>query len=91
MVVAADPADSAGNEVCVAGILVLHEDAVTPEDRGGAMALDNFPVREVNLGEDSQTPNDSGDRVPGHLHNVGGLGTRFRGCGGSGFHLEDSI
>ncbi len=91
MVVAADPADSAGNEVCVAGILVLHEDAVTSEDRGGTVALDDFPVCEINLGEDPQTPNDSGDRVPGHLHNMGGRGTLFRGCGGSGFHLDDSI
>ena len=91
MIIAADPADSAGNEVCVAGILVLHEDAVTSKNRGGTVALNDFPVREINLGEDPQTPNDSGDRVPGHLHNVGGLGTLFRGSGGSGFHLDDSI
>ncbi len=91
MVVATDPADSAGNEVGIARIFVLHEDAVASENRGGAVALDDFSVREVNLGEDPQAPNDSGDRVPGHLHNVGGLGTLFRGCGGSGFHLDDSI
>ena len=91
MIIAADPADSAGNEVCVAGILVLHEDAVTSEDRGGTVALNDFPVREIDLGEDPQTPNDSGDRVPRHLHNVRGLGTLFRGSGGSGFHLGGSI
>jgi hypothetical protein len=91
MVVAADPADSAGNEVRVARIFILHEDAVPSEDRGGTMALDYFPVREVDLGKDPQTPNDSGDRVPGHLHDVGGLGVLFRGGSGSGFHLDDSL
>ena len=85
MIIAADPADSAGDEVRVAGILVLHEDAVTSEDRGGAVALDDFPVREINLGEDPQTPDDSGDRIPGHLHNIGGLGTLFRGVEWSRF------
>ena len=39
MVVAADAADAAGDEMSVARILALHEDAVAAEDRRGAMAL----------------------------------------------------
>ena len=55
------------------------------------MALDHFPVRKVNLRKDPQTPDDSGDRVPGHLHDVAGLWALFRCWRGRGFHLEDSI
>ena len=39
MVVAADPADPAGDEMGVARILALHEDAVAAEDRRGAVTL----------------------------------------------------
>ena len=39
VVVAADAADAAGDEVGVARVLALHEDAVAAEDRRGAVAL----------------------------------------------------
>jgi hypothetical protein len=42
MVVAANPADPAGDEMRVAGILVLQEDRIAPKDGRGAMALDDF-------------------------------------------------
>ena len=55
------------------------------------MALDYLPVGEINFREDSQTPDNSGNRVPRHFYDVTGLGTRFRGGGGRGFHLDDPI
>ena len=70
VVVAADAADAAGDEVGVARILALHEDAVAAEDRRGAVALGHLPVVEVDLGEDAQAAHDPGDRVPVHLHQI---------------------
>ena len=67
VVVAADAADPAGDEVGVARVLALHEDAVAAEDRRGAVALGDLPVGEVDLGVDAQAAHDPGDRVPRHL------------------------
>ena len=67
VVVAADAADAAGDEVGVARVLALHEDAVAAEDRRGAVALGDLAVGEVDLGVDAQAADDPGDRVPGHL------------------------
>jgi hypothetical protein len=64
VVVTADAADAAGDEVRVARVLALHEDAVAAEDRRGALALDHLPVLEVYLGIDPEVPDDAGDRVP---------------------------
>ena len=77
VVVAADPADSAGDEVRVARVLALHEDAVAAEDRRGALALRDRSLAEVDLRVDPETPDDSGDRVPRHVDEtvlVGRLG-----------------
>ena len=74
VVVAADPADPAGDEVRVAGVLALHEDAVAAEDRGGAVALRDPLGLEVDLGVDAEAADDPGDRVPGHLGELGLLG-----------------
>src|SRR6202012_105255 len=73
VVVAADAADAAGNEVRVARILALHEDRVAAEDRRGAMTLDHFAVLEVDLGVDAEAAYDPGDRIPGHLDELAGL------------------
>ncbi len=67
VVVAADSADPAGDRVGVARVFPLHEHAVTAEDRRRAMALDNLPVREIDLGVDAQAPDHARDRVPRHL------------------------
>ena len=67
VIVAADAADAAGDEVGVARILALHENAVAAEDRRGAVALGHLPVFKVDLGEDSQAAHDPGDRIPVHL------------------------
>jgi hypothetical protein len=73
VVVAADAADAAGDEVGVARILALHEDRITAEDRRGAVALDDFSVVEVDLGVDAETSDDAGDGVPCHLHQLAGI------------------
>ena len=67
MVVPADPADPAGDEVRVARVLALHEDRVAAEDRAGAVALRDPHVPEVDLRVDAERAHDPGDRVPGHL------------------------
>ncbi len=68
MVIAADAADAAGDEVRVARIFALHEDAVAAEDGGRAMALGHLPVFKIDLGKDSQAAHDPGNRVPVHFH-----------------------
>src|SRR5262249_36204220 len=70
VVVTADAADAAGDEVGVARVLALHEDAVAAEDRGAAVALRDSLSLEVDLGVDAQAAHDPGDRVPGHLHQL---------------------
>src|SRR6185437_15130935 len=50
VVVATDSADPAGNEMRVARILALHEDAVAAEDRGGAVTLSDLLLLEVKIG-----------------------------------------
>ena len=76
VVVAADAADAAGDEVRVARVLALHEQAVAAEDRRRAVALGDRHVREVDLGVDPEAADDAGDRVPGHLDEPAVLGCR---------------
>ena len=71
VVVAADPADPAGDEVRVARVLALHEDRVAAEDRRGAVALGDLLLPEVDLRVDAEAADDPGDRVPGHLDEAG--------------------
>ena len=73
MVVAADAADAAGDEVGVARIFALHEDRITAEDRRGAVALDDLSVVEVDLGVDTEAADDAGDGIPRHLHQLTGI------------------
>jgi hypothetical protein len=68
MIVAADSADTAGDEVRVSRIFALHEDAVTTEDRGGAMAFGDLPIVKVDLCEDPKASDDSGNGIPVHIH-----------------------
>src|SRR5207302_6027424 len=74
VVVAADPADPAGDEVRVAGIFALHEDTVAAEDRRGAVALRDPLGLEVNLGVNAKAADDPGDGIPGHLGELGLVG-----------------
>ena len=64
VVVTADPADPAGDEVRVPRVLALHEDAVAAEDRRGAVALGDPLGLEVDLGVDAEAADDPGDRDP---------------------------
>ncbi len=67
VVVAADAADAAGDEVGIARILALHEDAVAAEDGRRAVALRHAAILEVDLGIDAEAAHDPRDRVPVHL------------------------
>jgi hypothetical protein len=87
VIIATNSANSAGYEMGVARVLVLHENAVTSEDGGRAVALDHLAVREVDLGKDSQTSDNSSDGIPGHLHDVAGFGSGILSGYGLGFHL----
>ncbi len=87
VVVTADAADAAGDEVRVARILALHEHAVAAEQRRGAPAFDHLAVVEVDLRVDAEVADDPGDRVPGHLDQFA-LGTlRLAASRGTGCHL----
>jgi hypothetical protein len=77
MVVAADAADTAGDEVGVARVFTLHEDTVAAEDRRGAMALGYAVILEIDLGEDTQAADDPRDGIPVHLHQFSGLDGSF--------------
>ena len=86
VVVAADAADPAGDEVGVARVLALHEDAVAAEDRRGAVAFGDLPVGEVDLGVDAQAAHDPGDRIPRHFDKLPGIGPRGSFRSGHGRH-----
>src|SRR5262249_16781510 len=73
MVIAADAADAAGDEMGVARVFALHEDAVAAKDRGRAVTLSDLSVIKINLGENAEAADDAGDRVPIHLHQSFGL------------------
>ena len=82
VVVAADPADPAGDEVRVARVLALHEDRVAAEDRRRAVALGDRRSAEVDLRVDPEAADDAGDRVPRHLDEAGSSRRRVvRGLG----------
>ena len=78
VIVAADAADAAGDEVRVARVFALHENAVAAEDRRGAVALGDLAVVEIDLGENAEAAHDSGNRIPVHLHQIALLGWDFR-------------
>ena len=73
MVISADAANATGDEVRVPRVFASHEDAVAAKDGRGAITFDDFAVVEINLSENSETPDDSGDRVPVHFHKVAGF------------------
>ncbi len=87
VVVAADAADAARDEVRVARVLALHEDAVAAEDRGGAPAADDLLRLEVDLRVDAEVPDDPRDRVPGHVDELPRLPIDSLARGG---HLRSS-
>ncbi len=67
VIVAADAADTAGDEVGVARVFALHENAIAAKDRRSAVALRHFAVGEIDFGKDAEAADDPGDRVPVHF------------------------
>jgi hypothetical protein len=74
VVVAADATNSARDEMGVARVFALHEDAISAKDRRSAVTLFNLSVLKINLGKDAEAADDAGDRIPVHLHQPLGLG-----------------
>ncbi len=95
VVVPADAADAAGDEVGVAGVLAPQENAVAAKERGGHLALGHLPVLEVDLGVNAQVADDAGDGVPVLLHqlpvldlSLGHLCLLFRARPGTGVRIR---
>jgi hypothetical protein len=70
VVIAADPADARRYEVRVARIFAFHEDRVSAEDRGRAVALRDDLLLEVDLRVDTEAADDPGDGIPRHLDQI---------------------
>ena len=88
VVVTADTADPARDEVRVARVLALHEDRVAAEDRRRRVALHHALLREIDLRVDPEAPDDAGDRVPRHLDEAGLVLRDVRGLGLGGRHAR---
>src|SRR5262249_40070482 len=71
VVVAADAADAAGDEVRVTRVLALHEDAVATKDRRRAVTLGDAAIAEIDPGVQAEAADHARDRVPGHLDEPG--------------------
>jgi hypothetical protein len=74
VIIAADAADAAGDEVGITGIFVSHKDAITPEDRGSRVAFNHLSIVKIDLGIDTQTTDHPCDRIPRHLDQFAGSG-----------------
>jgi hypothetical protein len=70
MVVAADAADAASDEMGVAGVLAFHKNTVAAENRRCRMALGNYTISEIDLGVDAETAHNTRDRVPVHFDDL---------------------
>ena len=67
VVIAADAADAAGDEMRVAGVFALHENAVAAKDRGSAVAFGHLAIFEIDLRINTEAAYDPGNRIPIHL------------------------
>jgi hypothetical protein len=81
VVIAADAADATRDKVRVARVDPLHEDVEPTEDHRRAVALEDLPVGEVDLGVDTERPDDPGNRIPRHLLDDDPLLARCFLCG----------
>jgi hypothetical protein len=54
----------------VARVFPAHENAIAAKNRRGAVAFGHFLVFEVDLGKNSQAPDDPSDRIPVHLNEL---------------------
>ena len=89
VIVTADAADPARDEVRVPRVLALHEDAVATEDRRSRVALGHPFLVEVDLGVDAEAAHDSRDGVPRHLDKT--VGSCFLHLGGHRVHPSSKL
>ena len=73
VIVAANPANAAGDEMGIPRILVLHEDAIAAKDGRGAVAFGNLLLGEIDLRINAEASHNTGDWVPGHFDQVSSL------------------
>jgi hypothetical protein len=79
VIVSANAANTASDEMGVTRILVLHEDAVAAEDRRCAVAFDHLLRIEIDLGVDAEAADDASDWIPRHFDNIAGRRGGFGG------------
>ena len=70
VIIAANPANAAGDEVGVARIFPFHENAVAAEDGRGAVTLGHLAIFKVDLSENAETPDNASDGIPVHFDQV---------------------
>ena len=70
VIIAADSANAAGDEMGVARVFALHENAVAAKDGRSAVALRHLPILKIDLGENAKAADDPRDRIPIHLHQL---------------------
>ncbi len=77
VIVPANSADAAGDEVGVPRVFAFHENAIAAKNRRRAVALGHSPIFKIDFGENSQATHDPGNRIPVHLHQFAGLRWRI--------------
>ena len=80
VVVSANTTDATGDEVGVARVFALHEEAVAAKDVRTAIGLHYFALLKIDLGIDAQAANDACHRVPRHFHKLWGLSWSLFSC-----------
>ena len=70
MIVAANAADAAGDEMRVARVFALHENAVAAKNGGGGVALRDLAILKIYLGENTKTADNPGYWIPIHFDEI---------------------
>jgi hypothetical protein len=70
VIVAADAADSTGNKMRIARVFAPHENAVAPKNGRCAVTIDDLIAAEVYFRVNAEAADDTGDRIPSHLHDI---------------------
>ena len=91
VVVAANTANPAGDEVRVPRILALHENTVAAKDGRSAVAFRHRAILKIDLRKNPQASHDPGDRIPVHVHQVSRLRRRFFAHPGNCAHFLGSF
>ena len=67
VIIAANTANAAGDEMGIARIFALHENAVTAKNRRGAVTFGDLFIGEIDFRVNAETADDPGDRIPIHF------------------------